>query len=109
MKEFNYARLQENLYSLKERTRALLVSTNNQDLALRLDAELEAATERKKLCIAFVGQYSSGKSTIISAMTGNKHIKIDANVATDVVSKYDWHDIVLMDTPGILAGKSRKA
>lgn len=105
MKEFNYARLQENLYSLKERTRALLVSTNNQDLALRLDTELEAATERKKLCIAFVGQYSSGKSTIISAMTGNKHIKIDANVATDVVSKYDWHDIVLMDTPGILAGK----
>lgn len=105
MAEFNYARYQEVLLSLKERTKELLVCTNNQDLASKLDSELYAATDRKKLSIAFVGQYSSGKSTIISAMTGNKHIKIDANVATDVVSKYDWHDIILMDTPGILAGK----
>lgn len=57
------------------------------------------------LKVAFVGQYSSGKSTIISALTGNKDIKIDANVATDTVSEYKWHNIVLMDTPGILAGK----
>ena len=55
--------------------------------------------------IAFVGQYSSGKSTIISALTGNRDIKIDANVATDIVSEYKWNNIVLMDTPGILAGK----
>ena len=38
-------------------------------------------------------------------MTGDKQIKIDANVATDVVSKYEWNNILLMDTPGILAGK----
>ena len=105
MTEFNYIRNQELLRSLKERTRELLVCTNNQELASKLDAELDEINERKKLSIAFVGQYSSGKSTIISALTGNKHIKIDANVATDVVSKYDWHDIILMDTPGILAGK----
>lgn len=71
----------------------------------KLDAELESATERKNLSIAFVGQYNAGKSTIISAMTGKKDIKIEANVATDKVSKYNWHDIDLMDTPGILAGK----
>lgn len=105
MAQINYATYQEILASLKEKTRKLLESTKNHDLASKLDAELNSATDRKKLSIAFVGQYSSGKSTIISAMTGNKHIKIDANVATDTVSKYDWHDIILMDTPGILAGK----
>ncbi|MBR8769693.1 GTPase Der [Porphyromonas levii] len=105
MAHVNYAICQETLSSLIEKTRDLLLRTNNQDLLLKLDDELDAATNRKKLSIAFVGQYSSGKSTIISALTGNKNIKIDANVSTDTVSKYDWHDIILMDTPGILAGK----
>ena len=105
MSQINYAAYQEVLASLKNKTRKLLVTTENQDLASKLDAELDSADDRKKLTIAFVGQYNSGKSTIISAMTGNKHIKIDGNVATDTVSKYDWHDIILMDTPGILAGK----
>lgn len=105
MAQINYAAYQERLASLKEKTKKLLLFTKNQDLASKLDSELDSANDRKKLSIAFVGQYSSGKSTIISAMTGNKHIKIDANVATDTVSKYDWHDIILMDTPGILAGK----
>ena len=105
MVQINYAAYQELLATLKEKTKNLLVKTKNQDLASKLDDELDSVNDRQKLSIAFVGQYSSGKSTIISAMTGNKHIKIDANVATDTVSKYDWHDIILMDTPGILAGK----
>lgn len=105
MVQINYAAYQERLATLKEKTRNLLMKTKNQDLASKLDAELASVSGRQKLSIAFVGQYSSGKSTIISAMTGNKHIKIDANVATDTVSKYDWRDIILMDTPGILAGK----
>lgn len=105
MTEFNYAKHQEALLSLIEKTKNLLAETDNQDLVSKLDAELEQATDRKELSLAFVGQYSSGKSTIISAMTGDKQIKIDANVATDVVSKYEWNNILLMDTPGILAGK----
>ena len=105
MTEFNYAKYQEALLSLIEQTKNLLADTDNQALVSKLDAELEQATDRKELSLAFVGQYSSGKSTIISAMTGDKQIKIDANVATDVVSKYEWNNILLMDTPGILAGK----
>ena len=105
MTEFNYAKHQEVLLSLIEKTKNLLADTDNQALVSKLDAELEQATDRKELSLAFVGQYSSGKSTIISAMTGDKQIKIDANVATDVVSKYEWNNILLMDTPGILAGK----
>lgn len=105
MAEFNYASYQEVLQTLKEKTQRILEQSDHQELVSKLDVELDEAADRKQLTIAFVGQYSSGKSTIISAMTGNKHIKIDANVATDRVAQYVWHDIILMDTPGILAGK----
>lgn len=104
-KQVNYAAYQERLKSLESKTRKLLKDTGNNDLESKLNAELDTASERKQLQLAFVGQYGSGKSTIISALTGNKNIKIDANVSTDEVSKYQWNGIVLMDTPGILAGK----
>lgn len=100
-----YAAYQQRLETLKEKTKALLISTGNKELADLLNSELTNTKEREELRLAFVGQYSSGKSTIISALTGNKDIKIDANVATDVVSEYHWNNIVLLDTPGILAGK----
>lgn len=103
--QFNYAVYQERLSRLEAKTRALLKETNNRELTSKMDSELAGLQDRKELRLAFVGQYSSGKSTIISALTGRKDIKIDANVATDHVSEYKWNNIVLMDTPGILAGK----
>ena len=104
-KSINYAVCQQKLQSLKEKTERLLQETSNEELANKMNSELEEINERKDLRLAFVGQYSSGKSTIISALTGRKDIVIDANVATDVVSEYRWNNVVLMDTPGILAGK----
>ena len=66
-KQVNYAVYQQRLASLKEKTQKLLLNTGNNVLASQLDAELDNVKERKKLQLAFVGQYSSGKSTIISA------------------------------------------
>ncbi|WP_322744777.1 GTPase [[Phormidium] sp. LEGE 05292] len=48
-----------------------------------------------------MGQYSSGKSTIISALTGRRDIYIDADIATDKTTSYDWNGIKLIDTPGL--------
>lgn len=101
----NYAKYQQRLELLILKTKQLLAQTDNSDLAQKMDAELQEVSERKELRLAFVGQYSSGKSTIISALTGNKDILIDANIATDKTTEYRWNNITLMDTPGILAGK----
>lgn len=101
----NYAKYQQRLEQLILKTKNLLLQTANSDLAQKMDAELQEVSERKDLRLAFVGQYSSGKSTIISALTGNKDILIDANIATDKTTEYRWNNIILMDTPGILAGK----
>lgn len=97
--------LNERLRKLVDNTYQFLEQTSNVELKNKLASELHALEDRVDLKVAFVGQYSSGKSTIISALTGNKDIEIDANVATDTVSEYRWKNIVLMDTPGILAGK----
>lgn len=101
----NYAKYQQRLDLLISKTKELLMRTGNNDLEKKMDDELQNANERKELRVAFVGQYSSGKSTIISALTGNKDIVIDANIATDKTTEYRWNNIILMDTPGILAGK----
>ncbi len=58
-----------------------------------------------KLEIAFVGQYSAGKSTIISAITGNRDIKIGQDITTDTPQAYPWGNVILIDTPGIYAGR----
>lgn len=105
MNNLHFAEFQQRLKKLTDNTLRLLLDTGNGNLAKEMEDELAEAADRKELKLAFVGQYSSGKSTIISALTGNKDIQIDANVATDKVSEYHWNNIVLMDTPGILAGK----
>ena len=61
---------------------------------------------RSPLTVAFVGQYSSGKSTLISALTDRTDIPIDTDVCTDRVTAYDWNGISILDTPGIHAGYS---
>lgn len=97
--------LSDKLAELISKTGELMEKSGNQDLKSSLMKELSSSNSRKEVTIAFVGQYSAGKSTIISALTGNSNIKIDANVSTDIVSEYDWNGIKLIDTPGILAGK----
>ncbi|MYD62978.1 MAG: GTPase [Gemmatimonadetes bacterium] len=57
--------------------------------------------ERNILSVAFIGQYNAGKSTIISALTERYDITIDADIATNKTTEYDWKGIKLIDTPGL--------
>lgn len=55
--------------------------------------------------IAFVGQYSAGKSALIRVLTGDDSIQVGSGVTTDLVKKYPYKGISIWDTPGILAGE----
>lgn len=70
-----------------------------------LNKKLFDLKDKIKLEIAFVGQYSAGKSTIISALSGNKSIKIGQDITTDEPHAYPWGNVLLVDTPGINAGR----
>ena len=85
-----------------------LVGAHNFDAADGLKREIASHEDEKRLKIAFVGQHNSGKSSIISALTGNRAIKISNNVETDVPTDYSWNDVYLTDTPGLYAGKKEE-
>lgn len=56
--------------------------------------------EDKKIRIVFAGQYSAGKSSILSYMTGEK-LEVGQGVTTSKCIFLDWNGIEVVDTPGI--------
>ena len=82
----------------------LLAQYQSQEvIALRqkMRQQLREYREIGILSVAFVGQYSSGKSTIISALTGRRDIPINSDITTDKTISYNWHGVKLIDTPGL--------
>lgn len=79
-----------------------LYKANGHDSdAAELMAELAQVASEKTIRVVFIGQYTAGKSTIISALTGNNQIVIDSNIATSQTADYSWGGVVLTDTPGL--------
>ena len=70
-----------------------------QDLEGRLPDGVES--EGSPLTIAFAGQYSAGKSTILKVLTGREDIETGAGITTDAARIFDWNGVRIIDTPGI--------
>ena len=99
---FEFAEKSKKLDEARSRAISILKGNEQYKSVLeRIQTDLQEKEKESKLCITFVGQYSSGKSTIISALTGNENIKIDSDISTDSTNKYPWRDVLLVDTPGL--------
>ena len=88
--------------SLLDQARSVLrESTSEQvrEMASRLPGS--GQNEDAPIRLVFAGQYSSGKSTIIKALTGIDAISTGAGITTDQAQDYDWNGVVITDTPGI--------
>jgi tRNA U34 5-carboxymethylaminomethyl modifying GTPase MnmE/TrmE len=70
-------------------------------IAAQLEQDLKEFRQRGFLTIAFVGEYSAGKSSLISALTGRRDLAISADIATDQCREYEWNGVRLIDTPGL--------
>jgi len=106
--KFNGAAVGEKFESICNKFNSLLIQDENDGLTSikqKLQEELEVYRKDGIIKVAFVGQYSAGKSTIISAMTGRRDIKIDADIATDNTTSYVWNSINLVDTPGLFTDR----
>ena len=98
------ADLNERLWNCKLDLANLLDGTGDEQLralGARLSREWQEHEGQDILNIAFVGQYSAGKSTMISALTGRDDIEIDADIATSEARAYRWNGLSLVDTPGL--------
>lgn len=102
--EFHLARITNDFQSTAHRIMNCLSreAGHDWDSSIQVIRDQVEALERSRLLrIAFIGQYNAGKSTILSALTGDRSIKRDSDIATDVVTNYPWHGILLTDTPGL--------
>lgn len=84
---------------------ASLKTANADTLRQNLRAGVKEYKQQGTLSIAFIGQYSAGKSTIISALTGRRDIHIDSDIATDKTTAYAWNGVKLIDTPGLFTDR----
>ena len=82
---------------------ALLQSDEPQISALASRLDVQAGPKPR---LVLTGQYNSGKSTLVKALTnGAAEVVIDSAPATDTVAEYDWDGLVsLIDTPGVKTG-----
>ena len=89
--------------SILSRLGELLTAQTLKDtgIAAKLEQDLMEFRERGFLTIAFVGEYSAGKSSLISALTGRRDLAISADIATDQCREYEWKGVRLIDTPGL--------
>jgi len=89
---FEAARITQAFSEISSRFSSLLAKYGEiaevQSIQVSLEQSLDRYNQEGLLGVAFVGQYSAGKSTVISALTNRRDIKIDANIATDQVSEY---------------------
>ena len=106
--QFNAATIGEQFQTTCNKFDNLLSKNQDENLLAikqQFHQNLETYKEDGVLSVAFIGQYSAGKSTIISALTGNRDIKIDADIATDKTTSYDWNGIKIIDTPGLFTDR----
>jgi small GTP-binding protein len=105
---FKAAQIAENFIDACNKFDKLLASKNSQELInihQVFHRVLKNYQEKGILKVAFIGQYSAGKSTLISALTGRRDIHIDTDIATDKTTSYDWNGIQLVDTPGLFTDR----
>ena len=86
---------------LEQAREALIQSTSETVREMASTLAVSGETGESPIRIAFAGQYGSGKSTLIRALTGRSDIQVGAGITTDRVQDYGWNGIIITDTPGI--------
>ena len=88
--------------ALLEQARGALTRSTSETVRMMASTLAETGeTGETPIRIAFAGQYGSGKSTLIRALTGRHDIQVGAGITTERVQDYGWNGIIITDTPGI--------
>lgn len=87
--------------------KCILSDTKYFDKYAAFEKEYEHAAEREQICVVVAGEWSTGKSSLIYALTGDESIKRGSNVTTHEVHQYQYEGFQLIDTPGLLSGNEQ--
>lgn len=104
---FNLQDVIKQTNELSEMLKEALIKCEKPEILEQMHEQLERI-KGEEIKMTFVGQYSAGKSTLIKALTGNKSIVIDSDIATDTVRNYPWgNQVLLVDTPGLNTNENK--
>ncbi len=109
MSEFQFKQQAERVAKLCTESLHILATRTEDEikgLSYDFDKFWSEYKQQTKLTIGFIGQYNAGKSTLIKALTGNPTVGISAEICTNKITEYPWQDVLLLDTPGIYAGRT---
>lgn len=90
---------------MRQAKETLAKNSNDKIAAMAAKVPDSLGDDQKCLKVVFAGQYSSGKSTLIRVLTGDKSVKIGAGITTESVTSYDWNGVEITDTPGVHTSK----
>lgn len=105
---FIYGQYSKQTEALYKKLLSLYKNYQKDNSAEKLMTNYTELAKEEKISVSFVGQYSSGKSTIIKSLTGEQDILIDADIATGQVTSYEWGSFLLNDTPGLQTGEKEE-
>ena len=76
----------------------------------RFDEMYQRTRLRERTTLVFCGKYSTGKSTIMRALTGDDSIAVGVGETTSRNQEFLWGDgLLLVDTPGIFTDTAENA
>ena len=93
----------EKTQAILQRAHHALLESNQQevrDLIGQLPED-HASNHDAPISLAFAGQYSAGKSTILKVLTGRQDIATGVGITTEQTLTLDWNGVKVIDTPGI--------
>ena len=108
MENFKYKTAENRTTNLIEKVKTHINQIDDENLIPSIKEfrhRLIESQNKINLEIALIGQYNAGKSSIASALTGDRTIKIGQDITTDVPKKYPYGNSFIVDTPGIYAGR----
>lgn len=101
MEKFEFAQINEKAKHLFDETKNAFEKSDNKAIkALSSKIPSRFVDENRTIKIAFAGQYSAGKSTILSLITGIP-LEIGQGVTTAECTEIDWNGVKVVDTPGV--------
>ena len=95
----HWARETEQILAMARQALSESRSPDIRDLVQRLPINVQAG--ERPISLVFAGQYSSGKSTLLKALTGRDDIATGAGITTEEAHSYEWEGVTVIDTPGI--------
>lgn len=68
--------------------------------------QFQNLSDQEKIYIVVAGDWSTGKSTLIKALTDDESIGVDTDIKTDRPNIYEYNGVCIVDTPGLNSGNN---